>query len=82
MYSSLLSREINPNTEILVTSGGYEALYSAIVGHVDEGDEVIIIEPAFDCYEPMAKSAGGKCRFIPLKPVSSRTVSDKNGLTK
>ncbi|KAK9891449.1 hypothetical protein WA026_014682 [Henosepilachna vigintioctopunctata] len=67
LYSKLIDRQINPNTEVLITAGAYEALYSTIVGHVDEGDEVIIIEPFFDCYEPMVKGAGGKCRFIPLR---------------
>lgn len=70
MYSQLIGRQINPNTEIVVTAGAYEALYSTIVGHVDDGDEVIIIEPYFDCYEPMVLSAGGVPRYIPLKPVS------------
>lgn len=71
LYSKLLQREINPLNEVLVTSGAYEALYSAIMGHVDVGDEVIIIEPFFDCYHPMVKMAGGVSRFIPLKPVSN-----------
>ncbi|XP_044763257.1 kynurenine aminotransferase-like [Coccinella septempunctata] len=68
LYSKLLDRELNSNTEILTTSGAYEALYSTIVGHVDEGDEVIIVEPFFDCYEPMVKMSGGECKFIPLRP--------------
>lgn len=70
MYSKLINRELNPQTEILVTSGAYEALFSAIIGHVDVGDEVIIIEPFFDCYEPMVITAGGTPKFIPLRPVS------------
>jgi len=68
LYSRLCQREINPLNEILITCGAYEALYSSIMGHIEEGDEVIIIEPFFDCYEPMVKMAGGRPRFIPLKP--------------
>ncbi|XP_049698692.1 kynurenine aminotransferase [Helicoverpa armigera] len=71
LYSPLIGREINPQTEILVTFGAYEALYSAILGHVDEGDEVIVIEPFFDCYDFMIKSAGGKPRFIALCPTKT-----------
>ncbi|XP_073836333.1 kynurenine aminotransferase isoform X1 [Musca autumnalis] len=76
LYSKLLQREINPLNEVLVTAGAYEALYSAIMGHVDVGDEVIIIEPFFDCYHPMVKMAGGVSRFIPLKPTKTEgTIS-------
>ncbi|CAH0405753.1 unnamed protein product [Chilo suppressalis] len=68
LYSPLIGRELDPFNEILVTSGAYEALFSAILGHVDAGDEVIVIEPFFDCYDYMITSAGGVPKFIALKP--------------
>ena len=74
LYTKLLGIDhtINPTTEVLVTQGAYEALFAAILGHVNPGDEVIIIEPYFDCYEPMVKLAGGTPVFISLKPVSNQ----------
>ncbi|KAG7303913.1 hypothetical protein JYU34_010826 [Plutella xylostella] len=68
LYSPLFGREIDPMNEVLVTCGAYEALYSAILGHVDSGDEVVVIEPFFDCYDFMIRMAGGVPRFIALKP--------------
>ncbi|XP_046740202.1 kynurenine aminotransferase isoform X2 [Diprion similis] len=68
LYSRILNRDLNPNSEILVTSGAYEGLFVAIHGHTRPGDEWIIIEPFFDCYEPMILGAGGTPRFIALKP--------------
>lgn len=88
LYSPLIGRELDPLNEIIVTSGAYEALFSAILGHVDEGDEVIVIEPFFDCYEFMIRSAGGVPKFIPLTPkstdgqmTSSDWVLNENDLT-
>lgn len=77
LYSKLLGRELNPKTEILTTLGAYEALFVSIFGNVDEGDEVIIIEPFFDCYAPMVKYAGGVAKYVPLRltEVSGRPQS-------
>lgn len=68
LYSKLLQRELDPNKEVLVAAGAYEALYATLQGHTNPGDEWIIIEPFFDCYVPMVRTAGGVPRFIPLKP--------------
>ena len=49
----------DPNTEITVTAGATEALYSAISAFVREGDEVIVFEPAYDSYVPAILLNGG-----------------------
>ncbi|KAK2191582.1 hypothetical protein NP493_50g00009 [Ridgeia piscesae] len=67
-YGKVMDRSINPNTEILVSVGAYGALFYAVQGLINPGDEAILIEPYFDCYEPMLKVAGGVPVYIPLKP--------------
>lgn len=67
LYSQLIGRQIKANSEILVSAGAYEALYCAFLGLVNPGDEVIIIEPYFDCYDPMVRLAGGKSVFVPYR---------------
>ena len=50
----------NPDTEITVTSGGTQALFTAITAFVHAGDEVIIFDPCYDCYQPAIELCGGK----------------------
>ena len=52
--------------EITVSAGGTEALMSAILAAVHPGDEVIVLEPAFDSYVPAIRLAGGTPVFVPL----------------
>ncbi|XP_069943034.1 kynurenine aminotransferase [Cherax quadricarinatus] len=75
LYSKLVGREINPQTEVLVTAGAYEGLFATIMGLVNPGDEVIIIEPFFDCYVPQVKLAGGTPVYIPLRPKKTEGIT-------
>ncbi|HVW12663.1 MAG TPA: methionine aminotransferase [Mucilaginibacter sp.] len=58
----------NPDTEITVTAGGTQAIYTAIATVINPNDEVIIFEPAFDCYAPAIKIAGGIVKSLELEP--------------
>lgn len=61
---------------MLITFGAHHALSCAISGHINHGDEVIIVEPFYDGYVPMVLAAGGVLRFISLKP--SNNSADSN----
>ncbi|XP_006824274.1 kynurenine aminotransferase-like [Saccoglossus kowalevskii] len=78
MYGGLINREINPNTEVLCTVGAYDALFCTFMGLINPGDEVIIVEPYFDCYAPMTRLAGGVPVFIPVRPNQSKVDSTKD----
>lgn len=57
----------NPETEITVTAGGTQAIYTAITALIKENDEVIVFEPAYDSYVPAIKLCGGIPITIKLK---------------
>jgi len=54
------------DAEITVTSGATEALFAAIAAVVRTGEEVIVFDPAYDCYEPAIELQGAKAVHIPL----------------
>lgn len=64
----LYSCSYNPETEITITAGGTQALYTAISALIHEGDEVIVLEPSYDSYVPSILLAGGIPVHIPLQP--------------
>ena len=58
------------DAEITVTSGATEAIFNAIHAVVRPGDEVIVLDPAYDCYEPAIDLAGARAVHVPLDPAT------------
>ena len=65
---NLYQRPTNPNTEITITAGGTQALFTAIAAFIRPDDEVILIEPAYDSYAPSIETFGGKVVAYQLTP--------------
>jgi len=63
----LYQRKYNPETEITVTAGATQAIFTIISAFVRSSDEVIIFTPAYDCYAPAVEVHGGKVVPIQLK---------------
>ncbi len=57
---------VDPDTQVTVTLGATEAIYSAVQALVEPGDEAIAFDPAYDSYEPAVRLAGGRCIRLPL----------------
>ncbi|WP_428329576.1 methionine aminotransferase [Mucilaginibacter sp.] len=66
----------NPETEITITAGGTQAIFTAITAVINPNDEVIIFEPAFDCYAPAIKLMGGIVKSLELEPPNYRIAWD------
>jgi len=63
---SLYGHQYHPESEITITAGGTQGILTTILSCVSPGDEVIIIEPAYDSYRPSIELAGGKTIAIAL----------------
>lgn len=67
---SLYGLTCDPETEVTVTAGGTEALFCAIATVVHPGDEVIVLDPAYDSYDPVIRLQGGVAVHVPLSAPS------------
>ncbi len=56
---NLYSKHYHPDTEITITAGATQAIFTAIAAYIRAGDEVIVLKPAYDCYEPAIELFGG-----------------------
>ena len=63
----LHGRSYDPEKEITVTVGATQAIFTAITAFVHPGDEVIVLKPCYDCYEPAIEVNGGKTVAIQLR---------------
>ncbi|GAB0157832.1 pyridoxal phosphate-dependent aminotransferase [Chryseobacterium sp. Alg-005] len=57
----------HPDSEITITAGGTQAIFTAIATFIKKDDEVIIFEPAYDCYEPTVELFGGIIKRFEMK---------------
>ena len=67
-YKRFQGLDLNPDSEIMVTSGATEALAGALMALIEPGDEVVLFQPMYDAYLPLVRRAGGIPRFVKLKP--------------
>ncbi|GAA5918624.1 hypothetical protein JCM1841_002281 [Sporobolomyces salmonicolor] len=68
-------RDLDPNTEILVTAGANEGMYAMATAFLRPGDEVILFEPFFDQYIAQITFNGGKPVFVPLRAPAAAATS-------
>ena len=74
--------DYDPDTEVLVTVGATEAIASAVLGLVEPGAEVLLIEPFYDSYSPVVAMAGAHRVAVPLVPDGQGFALDTEALRK
>jgi methionine aminotransferase len=63
---TLYRRSYDADTEITVTSGATQAIMAAVLASVGPGDEVLVLEPCYDCYLPAIRLAGARAITVPM----------------
>ncbi len=66
IISSCYQTNYDPDSEITITAGATQAIYTSIAAFIHSGDEVIVFEPAYDCYAPAIELHGGKVIYSQL----------------
>ena len=74
---TLYGRNYDAQTEITITAGATQALITIMLAVVHPGDEVIVLEPCYDCYVPNVEMAGGVVIRVPLTPGTFKPDFDK-----
>lgn len=66
LISENYGRTVSPSKELLITAGATQAIFTSILALINIGDEVVILDPSYDCYEPAVILAGGKPIHVQL----------------
>lgn len=77
--SAVYGHRYDPATEVLVTAGATEALFSTLCALVHPGDEVVVFQPAYDAYVPAITLSGGRARLVTLRGPNYRIDWDEVG---
>ncbi|HEX6704614.1 MAG TPA: pyridoxal phosphate-dependent aminotransferase [Albitalea sp.] len=75
--AALYGHRYDAATEITITAGATQAILTAVLAIVHPGDEVIVLDPCYDSYEPNIVLAGGKAVHVPLTPGTFRPDFDR-----
>jgi N-succinyldiaminopimelate aminotransferase len=69
--------DVDPDKEVTVTSGATEGLCATLMGILEPDDEVILLEPVYDTYPPVAAMAGARIRYVSLEGPTFRLPREK-----
>jgi len=59
---------LDPEQEVMITSGATEAISGALLALIEPGDEVVLFQPMYDAYVPLVRRAGGVPKYVRLQP--------------
>ncbi|QEN89456.1 aminotransferase [Labrys sp. KNU-23] len=75
-YARFQDVALDPDSEVMVTSGATEAIADALMALIEPGDEVVLFQPMYDAYLPLVRRAGGVPRFVTLQPPQWRLTRE------
>ncbi len=76
-YKHWQGLDLDPESEVMVTSGATEALAGALFSLIEPGDEVVLFQPLYDAYLPLVRRAGGIPRLVRLEPPHWSITAEK-----
>lgn len=75
-YGRFQGVSLDPESEVLITSGATEAIACALLALLEPGDEAVLLQPLYDAYLPLVRRAGGLPRLVSLTPPDWRLDAD------